>query len=332
MLLDALVQASAEDDRVGVSFVSSARNALPFIEAGNEQSIWADVVSEVEKRIDARAEREWATPSSITVPVVNFEVPSIAASKVKAAQVNRDQLKLKMRAAAGPQFNSPQGVTGTNGNPHWPQANGPWVAEFGERMGEAIAEVIESAADNTAIEQPNLTEPLQGLVGAVVGHVDATLRAVSDATSGLQRRTNLLWWKEALFSPSARVSYRDLPLPVSATLMAFDLHQQVPSFSPASVWAFLSETVAASRIWIGRRLTRCMKSLPRLKHIGAFPSFETSPPALLIRPPVGVPWLRLLLIRARMVLGLNRIFADLPECRPRFRLLCLIGRHGFFAS
>jgi hypothetical protein len=27
--------------------------------------------------------------------------------------------------------------------------------------------------------------------------------------------------------------------------MAFDLHQQVPSFSPASVWAFLSETVAA---------------------------------------------------------------------------------------
>ncbi|MCA6115203.1 hypothetical protein J6524_09865 [Bradyrhizobium sp. WSM 1738] len=244
MLLDALMQASAADDRVGVAFVSSARNALPFMEAGNEQAIWTDVVTEIETRIDARSESEWATPSSITVPRVAFELPQTTAPKAKATQLNRENIKTRMRAAVGPHFNSPQqGNVATGGNPHWPQANAPWVTEFGERMGEALAEVIEASAKQFAVEPPNLSTPFKALLSAVTNYVDTTLQAVTGATTGLQRRTNLLWWKEALFSPSARVSYRDLPLPVAATLMAFDLHQQVPSFSPASVAAFLSEAV-----------------------------------------------------------------------------------------
>ena len=44
MLLDALVGAAAEDDRVGVCFVASARNALPLLRADNERGIWADAV------------------------------------------------------------------------------------------------------------------------------------------------------------------------------------------------------------------------------------------------------------------------------------------------
>ena len=77
------------------------------------------------------------------------------------------------------------------------------------------------------------------------GHLTATLQAVSGATAGLQRRTNLLWWKEALFSPSARMSYRDMSASDAAALMAFDMHRQIPTFSPASVAAFLRETVIA---------------------------------------------------------------------------------------
>ena len=77
MLLDALVQAAGDDDKVGVAFVTSARNALPFMEAGNERAIWADVVRDIERRVDARAEAEWAVPSSITVPGMTFEAPNV---------------------------------------------------------------------------------------------------------------------------------------------------------------------------------------------------------------------------------------------------------------
>jgi hypothetical protein len=65
MLLDTLAHAAAEDDRIGVAFVTSARNALPFMEAGDERAIWADVVTQIEERVDARTEAEWTTPSSI---------------------------------------------------------------------------------------------------------------------------------------------------------------------------------------------------------------------------------------------------------------------------
>lgn len=245
MLLDALAQAAAADDHIGVAFVASARNALPFMEAGAEQAIWADVVAEIEERVDARAEAEWATPSSITVPGLAFDVPELEAPSVTTGRASRDVLKKEFRAAAGPQSQDPtQGSVATNGNPHWPQAgSAQWVAEFGDRMAKSMAEVIDAVMDKIAIEQADLSEPLRALAASVSTCVDNTLQAVSAATAGLQRRTNLLWWKEAQFSPATRVSYRELPPESAATLMAFDLHQQVPTFSPASVAAFLFEAV-----------------------------------------------------------------------------------------
>ena len=36
LLLEALSKAASEDDHIGIAFVSYARNALPFMEAGNE--------------------------------------------------------------------------------------------------------------------------------------------------------------------------------------------------------------------------------------------------------------------------------------------------------
>ena len=245
MLLDALAQAAAEDDRIGVAFVTSARNALPFMQVGDEQAIWADVVAQIEERVDARAEAEWATPSSIAVQAMTFDVPVLDAPTISTARANRDTLKKKFHAAAGPQYHNPQqGNVATGGNPHWPQ-NSPtqWVTEFGDRMAEAVADVIDGVVGKTSIEQADLSEPFRALANSVSTYVDTTLNAVSGATAGLQRRTNLLWWKEARFSPSARLSYRDLPPTAAAALMAYDLHQQVPTFSPASVAAFLFEAV-----------------------------------------------------------------------------------------
>lgn len=245
MLLDAIAQAAAEDDRIGVAFVTSARNALPFMGAGDERAIWADVVTQIEERVDARAEAEWATPSSISVPAMAFEVPALDAPKISTARANRDTLKKKLYAAAAPQYHDPQqGNVATSGNPYWPQPNqGQWVTEFGDRMAVAVADVVDAVAGNVSIEQADLSEPFRALASSVSAYVDTTLKSVSAATAGLQRRTNLLWWKEALFSPGARLSYRDLPPTAAAALMAYDLHQQVPTFSPASVAAFLFEAV-----------------------------------------------------------------------------------------
>ena len=173
MLLDALTKTALKNDAVAVAFVASARNTLPFLEVGEEREIWSDIVSDVERKVEERAEAEWTTPASITLPQIKIDPP-------------------------------------------------PPVEEGG-----------------------NPLEMNEKLLATISEHLEATMRSFSSATAGLQRRTNLLWWKEALFSPSTRTSYRDMPNPVAATLMAFDMHRLVPTLSPASVTAFLRETVTA---------------------------------------------------------------------------------------
>ncbi|RKI04417.1 GTPase-associated system all-helical protein GASH [Corallococcus sp. AB038B] len=240
LLLDALVRTASEDEKIGVAFVASARNVLPFTEAGNERAIWIDVVTDIERRVDSRAEAEWATPETINVSAMAFQSPD--AVKIATSQVSIDKLTLakKLEAAAGP--NNPTQATG--GNPYWPNNNGQhWLAEFGTRMADVLIEALGAVVKSSQFEPIDLSPPLKGLAQAVSAHVDGTLRAVSGATAGLQRRTNLLWWKEALYSPSARTSYRSMSISTAAALMAFDMHRQVPTLSPASVAAFLYEAV-----------------------------------------------------------------------------------------
>ena len=111
------------------------------------------------------------------------------------------------------------------------------------RSGTAIAAAINAALSEVEIKQSDLDEPFSKLATAVSVYVDDTLRTISAATAGLQRRTNLIWWRESLYSPAAGKSYRELPPSVAAALMAYDLFNTVPIFSPASVSAFLGEAV-----------------------------------------------------------------------------------------
>ena len=246
MLLDALTKTALENDAVAIAFAASARNMLPLMEVGEEREIWSDVVSEVERKIEERAEAEWTTPASITLPQIKISPPPPVEMRVSGLKVDRNRLSKNFQAAAGPHTHNPQQMSiPTQGNPYWPNNNEPWVLEFGKRAASTVGDAITRAVEGASVEGGDLLGMTENLLAAISRHLAATMQAVNSATAGLQRRTNLLWWKEALFSPSTRTSYRDMPNPVAATLMAFDMHRLVPTLSPASVTAFLRETVTA---------------------------------------------------------------------------------------
>jgi hypothetical protein len=242
VLLDAISKAAIENDYIGIAFVSSARNALPFMGSGNENEIWADVVTSIERQVNTRAETEWATPELINVPELDYSAPT--ALKIESAEstIDMEELKVQVDAACGPA--NPKGEP-TQGTSVWPNSGQGWSNQFSPRMVEAIGNAIESAQEGYKIGPVDLSGPLKELANAVSIHVDTTLKSFSGATAGLQRRTNLIWWKETLYSPSVQISYRDISSSTAAALMAFDLHQQLPTFSPASVAAFLYEAVSS---------------------------------------------------------------------------------------
>ncbi|MCU1775217.1 GTPase-associated system all-helical protein GASH [Pseudomonas sp. 13B_3.2_Bac1] len=236
IILDAIVQAARSDDAIAVAFVNTARNALPHAETSDEAEIWREAVSEIETKVDARAEAEWATPEMVTVDPLQYTPPAPAATDSETASVDQSALREKIFSAAGP--------WGTiDPNPH--QSNQPhyWAPEFANRMSSTIAELLNEMAERLAPVAVDLSGPLSTLAKAVTAHVDKALSSFSGATAGLQRRTNLLWWKEALYSPSAHASYLDLSPFEASALMALDLHEQVPTYSPASVSAFLREAI-----------------------------------------------------------------------------------------
>ncbi|WP_265919537.1 GTPase-associated system all-helical protein GASH [Cupriavidus nantongensis] len=230
ILLDALVQAARSDDAIAVAFVNTARNAIAHAETSNESEIWREAVSEIETKVDTRAAAEWATPETIAVDPLQYTPPPPEGEERRVPIVDRERLKEGTTSAA-------QAVG------HFQQAQS-WMPSVLGAFSNAVAEAIDGIAEELAPTPVDLTAPLSSLAKAVTAHVDKALASFSGATAGLQRRTNLLWWKEALYSPSAHASYRDLPPFQASALMALDLHQQVPTYSPASVSAFLREAIS----------------------------------------------------------------------------------------
>lgn len=247
MLLDALIHAALDNEAIAIGFAASARNVLPFMEVGGEQEIWAEVVAKIENGVEERAESEWAIPASINLPEIKIDAISFDKIVVSYKKVDQDNLSKNLRDSAGPEYYSPEDGSNhpTQGNEFFPNQNQQWVYEFGAYAATAIADSIDETIESLSIEGAGLSEATNALSAAISAHLAATVRAVSGATMGLQRRTGLLWWKETLFSPSARKSYRDMPAYAAALLMAFDIYRQVPAFSPVSVAAFLRETLEA---------------------------------------------------------------------------------------
>ena len=240
LLLQALVISAEENQQLAIAFVSITRNVLPHMEIGNEINMWSELVMKFESELNIAAEKEWATPDNISVKAFSYSPPKQI--KISSADVvlNRDALQVGVEKAVGPNNNRNQT---TNGNPHWSNSVPHWSNEFSPRMVSAISDVVDNALAQAKIEPLDLSKPLKDLANAVSNHIDTTIEAVSRATAGLQRRTSLIWWKESLYSQSASASYRQMPIDIAAAIMAFDLFNQVPTCSPASVSAFLYESI-----------------------------------------------------------------------------------------
>jgi hypothetical protein len=239
ILLDAIMQAARADDAIAVAFVNTARNALAHAPVADETEIWRTAVSEIETKVDARAEAEWATPDKISVKPLKYVLQNSKAIEYEVASVDKAKLQADILSASGP-------YGGSNQNRYW-ASNNPqqWGQDFAERMAPAIAEAVDAVTSKLTPPSVDIKAPLMTMANAVSTHVSDALERFSAATAGLQRRTNLLWWKEAMYSPSAHESYQDLPLFEAAALMALDLHEQVPTYSPASVSALLRQTIEA---------------------------------------------------------------------------------------
>lgn len=121
------------------------------------------------------------------------------------------------------------------------------------------APTVDRATLDAGMNSEAVTNTLTKLATGIVTDVNKSLKATTDQISSnvgptqqallnlavsIFQRTELLWWKEARFSPILRKPYRDLPASAAAIFLALDLHTQLAGVAPLSVDFFLSETIA----------------------------------------------------------------------------------------
>ncbi|SFF42151.1 hypothetical protein SAMN05216566_11263 [Aureimonas phyllosphaerae] len=235
-----ILQALADvvgNDGSAAAISATSRNLLPHLGSRTDKAVWIELVSAAESRLEERATREWGLPSEgLTAP--RFQVPEH--QPIAVPIVNRDFLKGKMAAAVGP--NDEEGSALKGANPYWPNSGQSWSHAFTPIAVDGIADVIDAVVArfaktlDTVQTSSSIGTALQDFAQGLAHSTQATVHV-------LERRSRLLWWKEALFSPSSGLSYRELNPAIAAALASVDASALTGAFAPRMAEHFVTEAV-----------------------------------------------------------------------------------------
>ena len=180
IILDALVEAAHEDERVALAAAASARNILSFLETGNESAILVEIVNEIEASVYNRAEREWPTPSNMEIGQLLPE--SVANIKIgnSAITVNRDVLRQKFQTAA--QAN----------NTYFQHNPTGWANNFSSLFADAFADIFDEISAKAKVGAVDLSTPLQQVTSKVRWKQEGALLSRVAVRSRLRLRRDVI--------------------------------------------------------------------------------------------------------------------------------------------
>lgn len=235
ILLEALSIAVADDDYLSAAVWNATSSLLPHLGSGPELTITREFISKLGDGCEAYSSEVWQIGGSSDGKPPMFEVKLQA---VKASRVDEAALTNGMSDAAGP--HNAESKNFGNPNQHWPNAASPWSYQFAPRAAKTIAAEVNKAL---AAITPMLKSINEQLDPALDKYATALGKWVSDSTQRNEQFTMLVWWKQALYSPSMKRSYRGLKATDISIATSFDLASVSGAPVPLSVEYFLREVI-----------------------------------------------------------------------------------------
>lgn len=241
VIWEALAQATAKDEQCpAITWLTSA-SVFPYARLGKESEAVHRLLQDLARKTEAAAtERHAASSAGANIA---SRIPQPKSSGVTNPRLPSNSVKQWVEIALG----AASGETYENSNPIPFQHNTlqNWAKEFAPRLSDAITVGV-----NTGLEA--LAKQVEASQTKLVTSVFASTKSLASAVEGVlggraghsDLRLSVLWWAEALYSPSLRDSYRVLPATAAVVAMAHDLFEQVGSMTPASVAFMLGETAA----------------------------------------------------------------------------------------
>jgi hypothetical protein len=211
-LLQAISALMQDENNVYSAIVYyTATGILPHLPTRAEAGIFGELYNDCAKRVERDANLLWSPESS------SQDLDNILTSM---PVVDVEGLAKQLMKAGNP-------ATHGGDNPH-SVAAAPveWTNHFAKGAAEGIRAVLQAG--------------YKDLVSKVFRKFDETLARSAEAA---RLRSNVLYWKTALYHSETRQSFRDMKPDHAINHMAHDLYLQVPRLHPKSVEYFLREAI-----------------------------------------------------------------------------------------
>jgi len=234
VILEALQFISGNAQFAGIIWLTGSR-AFTYYNLDREAGTlkqWLECIGHV---YEQEAENQWGISSEL-----KNESPTqiILNATVSNSQVNAETLSTDLKAAsASTQYGGE--------NPYHSQQFNVWPDFFSIRAGEGIAKEVNRAL---ASQSTSLKEGLDGYntqLNEYFSGFDKYFESISKqmivGTQSIQRRSRLLWVKEALFSVGQKTSYRDILKSDLPFVLAKDMQSLITPIYPLSVDFFMKE-------------------------------------------------------------------------------------------
>ncbi len=243
IILDAL-NAISKDDILAAIIWHTGCNIVNHYKLAGQKEVLTSFLMTIEKKVEVVARKSWSILGDVktyTIDPIELTLPAVNQGKI-----DKGQFEIHLKAAAV--HNGWASQAGGGENPFMPaQNNWNWPKFFAERAAEGLSKEINTVLSSHNKSITSIAKSIQESINTFFANLKPQLEQISSSilqsSKSLYKRSDLLWWKQALYSLRLNSSYRTLDPLTLAFAMAIDLANNVSPIHPKSVDFFLKETL-----------------------------------------------------------------------------------------
>jgi hypothetical protein len=208
---------------------------FPFTKLnGREREIIADFIQYCGDVNEQKGIESWSVGKEIKTEVIpKFRIDL----KIEKVSAKEELLSENLMEASKPTDGGGRN-RGIFGDPNWHVSFAPLAARA---ITEAINVALESHAEKLNTGLTSINKGLNNHINVLNNIFTDMLRDVLSSTIAAEKRSQLLWWKETLYSRSLRKSYRNLSKYEGVIALAYDYAQLLSGINPVSADYLLKE-------------------------------------------------------------------------------------------
>jgi len=243
VILQALAEI-AKDETIGAIIWLTGRNVLAFYQTQKEREPMITLLKDIGFRYERDSRKYWSLNDS---SISSFTTPkNISLTYTKFSPIDKTELTNHLLAAAV--HNAWVEQAGKAENPYVSnQGNWQWPKFFAERAGKGLTEMFNKAFTSQEQSLATVAGSLQKEVNEYLGqfqvHFETVAKSLNLSSVAANKRNDLLWWKQTMFSPILNDTYRIQDPILTAISMTVDLSNLVGSMYPESVNYLLREAL-----------------------------------------------------------------------------------------